>query len=75
MRDVAALLGGLDHLLDGGVRKIEQRQGGIRSRFGGGSGVLFRRFFLFLRFLRFLGFCLDLGLAHHRCLPKRTLYL
>ena len=34
--DVAALLGLLDHLLDGGVGQIEQRQRGI----GGGLGVL-----------------------------------
>ena len=69
--DVAALLGGLDHLLDGGIRQIEQRQRGIRSRFGGSGAFLLRRLFL-----RILGFCLDLdlGLARHRCLPKRTLY-
>ena len=35
MGDVAALLGGLDHLADGGVRKVEQRQrrvGRVRER-------------------------------------------
>ena len=32
--DVAALLGGLDHLLDGGVGKIEQRQRRYRARLG-----------------------------------------
>ena len=43
--DEAALLGGLDHLLDAGVVEIEQRQ----RRFGGAFGVLFRGLFLDLR--------------------------
>ena len=43
--DVAALLGLLDHLLDGGVREIEQRQRCVR-RIG---GVLLRRLTVLLR--------------------------
>ena len=35
--DVAALLGVLDHLLDGGIGQIEQRQRAIRGLRGGGS--------------------------------------
>ena len=44
--DVAALLGLLDHLRDGGVGEIEQRQRGIR-----GLGTLLPRFFLLRRCL------------------------
>ena len=43
--DVAALLGLLDHLLDGGVRQIEQRQRGV----GGLGRLFFRRLSFFLR--------------------------
>ena len=43
--DVAALLGGLDHLLDGGVGEVEQRQRGVR-RF---RGILFRSLGILLR--------------------------
>ena len=43
--DVAALLRLLDHLLDGGVREIEQRQRGVRRSLG---GFLFRGLALFL---------------------------
>ena len=43
--DIAALLGGLDHLLDGGVGEVEQRQ----RRIGRAFGFLFRGFFLGLR--------------------------
>ena len=32
--DIAALLGGLDHLLDAGVVKVEQRQRRVRGAFG-----------------------------------------
>ena len=45
--DVAALLGLLDHLLDGGVGQIEQRQrtvllGGLRAVLVGGLGIFWR---------------------------------
>ena len=43
--DVAALLGLLDHLLDGGVGQIEQRQRGVR----GLGRLFFRRLSFFLR--------------------------
>ena len=43
--DEAALLGGLDHLLDAGIGQVEQRQRGIGSAFG----VLLRGLFLRLR--------------------------
>ena len=43
--DVAALLGGLDHLADAGVRQVQQRQRGIRRL----RGFLLRRLFLLLR--------------------------
>ena len=72
--DVAALLGLLDHLLDGGVGEIEQRQRCIR---GFGAVLLRRLAFLWRgRLLR-----RDLGLArdrlgghaldHHFCLHER----
>ena len=48
--DVAALLGLLDHLRDGGVGEIEQRQRGIR-----GLGTLLPRFFLLRRCLGLVG--------------------
>ena len=48
MGDVAALLGGLDHLLDAGVGEVEQRQ----RRLGRAFGFLFRSFFFCLRCLR-----------------------
>ena len=43
--DIAALLGLLDHLLDGGVGEIEQRQ----RRIGGLGAILFRGLGFFLR--------------------------
>ena len=52
--DVAALRGLLDHLRDGGVGEIEQRQRGIR-----GLGTLLPRFFLLRR---------GLGLVCHQSL-------
>ena len=55
--DVAALLGLLDHLRDGGAGEIEQRQRGIR-----GLGTLLPRFFLLRR-------CL--GLVCHQSLHAR----
>ena len=55
--DVAALHGLLDHLHDGGVGEIEQRQRGIR-----GLGTLLPRFFLLRR-------CL--GLVCHQSLHAR----
>ena len=39
--DIAALLGGLDHLLDGGIGQVEQRQRRIRRAFGFLLGSLF----------------------------------
>ena len=53
--DVAALLGGLDHLLDAGVVEIEQRLG-----IGGGFGLFFRGLVLDLR----------LCLRRHRYFPS-----
>ncbi len=46
--DVAALLGGLDHLLDAGVGEIEKRQRGLGRAF-----FLLRSRFFFLRLSRF----------------------
>jgi len=43
--DIAALLGALDHLLDGGVGQVEQRQ----RRIGRLGGLFLRRLTLFLR--------------------------
>ncbi len=63
MGDIAALLGGLDHLADGGVRKIEQRQRRIR---GVGSILLRRSIVLF-----FLQRCLSS--ACHRLFSSRAL--
>ena len=59
--DEAALLGGLDHLLDAGVVEIEQRQ----RRIGRALGVLFRGLFLHLHRLRLARHCFLLDLPGH----------
>ena len=70
--DVAALLRLLDHLLDGGVRQVEQRQrsvGGLGALLLGGFGFLGRGRFLH----RNLGLARDRPrvLARHLCLHLR----
>ena len=51
--DVAALLGGLDHLLDAGIGEIEQRQ----RRVGRAFGFLLGRFFLGPSAFAFVAIC------------------
>src|SRR5579883_669922 len=60
--DPAALLGELDHLLDGGVREVEQRQG----RVGGGLRRLLLGRLVLLFFLGRFGLCRHRASPHSR---------